>query len=82
MSTITTMSVEDLKELRNYHSQQHKECPLHNVATLLFKYEGTGATDGDLMKALDKKYDALLDKLALEALEKQMGDAEWKRWDI
>ena len=38
------------------------------------------ATDGELFNALDKKYDALLDKLALEALEKQMGEAEWKRY--
>ena len=45
---------------------------VENVATVLLEYDGTG-TDQDLVKALDQKYDALKDKLLLEALKKQLG---------
>ena len=41
------------------------------MATVALRYDG-GGTDDELMKALDKKYDALKDKLLLEALKKQM----------
>lgn len=45
---------------------------LENVATVLLEYDGTGS-DQELINALDKKYDALKDKLLLEALKKQLG---------
>lgn len=45
---------------------------LANVAEIVFKYEGKGE-DTEILKLLDKKYDALMDKLMLEALEKQLG---------
>ena len=45
---------------------------VENVATVLLEYDGTGS-DQELVKALDQKYDALKDKLLLEALKKQLG---------
>ena len=39
---------------------------------MLLEYDGTGS-DQELIKALDQKYDALKDKLLLEALKKQLG---------
>lgn len=40
--------------------------------------EATKKTDAnDLIDALETKYDALKDKLILDALEKQMGDLQW-----
>ena len=39
---------------------------------MLLEYDGTGS-DQELVKALDQKYDALKDKLLLEALKKQLG---------
>lgn len=39
---------------------------------MLLEYDGKGS-DQDLIKALDQKYDALKDKLLLEALQKQLG---------
>lgn len=36
------------------------------------------ADDGELVQALEDKYDALRDKLIADALMKQVGEAEWK----
>ena len=44
------------------------------MAVVLLEYDGTGS-DQELISALDKKYDALKDKLLLEALKKQLGNA-------
>ena len=57
--------------LRKKQIQAWKECWYENVATVVLRYEGRG-TDDELLQALDKKYDALKDKLLLEALKKQM----------
>ncbi|RMX39987.1 hypothetical protein pdam_00022972 [Pocillopora damicornis] len=46
------------------------------TVNFLLEYDGTGS-DKDLISALDQKYDALKDKLLLEAIKKQLGDAEW-----
>ena len=39
---------------------------------MIFKNDAN-VDDEELVKALDKKYDTLLDKLALDALKKQLG---------
>ena len=62
----------DLAALKHKQEQERKDGVVENVATVLLDYDGTG-TDQDLIKALDQKYDALKDKLLLEALKKQLG---------
>lgn len=46
---------------------------------MLLGTEENASQEDELLKALEDKYDALRDKLLLEALEKQMGAAEWAR---
>lgn len=66
----------ELAALKQKQEQERQDGVVENVATVLLEYDGTGS-DQDLINALDKKYDALKDKLLLEALKKQLGDAEW-----
>jgi len=70
----------ELSELRQKHTQARQDGVAENVATVLLRYEGPG-TDDQILKALDNKYDALKDKLLLEALKKQLGmyggDQQW-----
>ncbi len=56
------------------NSRKYEE--LSNVAEVIFAYEGK-SSDNEIMKALDKKYDALMDKLILEGLQKQLGKWNW-----
>lgn len=65
-------SQEELSALKQKQEQERKDEVLENVATVLLEYDGTGS-DQELVKALDQKYDALKDKLLLEALKKQLG---------
>ena len=58
--------------LRQRELEARKYEEMTNVAAVIFKFEGEG-TDDQLVKALDKKYDALMDKLLLESLQKQLG---------
>ena len=62
----------ELSALKQKQEQERKDGVLQNVATVLLEYDGTGS-DQELVKALDQKYDALKDKLLLEALKKQLG---------
>ena len=62
----------ELAALKQKQEQERKTEVLENVATVLLEYDGTGS-DQDLVSALDQKYDALKDKLLLEALKKQLG---------
>lgn len=62
----------ELSALKQKQEQERKDEVLENVATVLLEYDGTGS-DKELVKALDQKYDALKDKLLLEALKKQLG---------
>ena len=48
-------------------------------ALVLGTGEGPASKEDELIKALEDKYDTLRDKLLLEALEKQLGAAEWSR---
>ncbi|EDO46860.1 predicted protein, partial [Nematostella vectensis] len=69
----------DLRRVRDEEVQAIEEEWLDCLsAVILGTEEGRGQED-ELLKALEDKYDALRDKLLLEALEKQMGAAEWAR---
>ena len=63
---------EELSAMKEKHEQERKDEVVENVATVLLEYDGTGS-DKDLISALDQKYDALKDKLLLEAIKKQLG---------
>jgi len=76
MNQLQEKNQAELAALKQKQEQERKDGVVENVATVLLEYDGTG-TDQDLVKALDQKYDALKDKLLLEALKKQLGDAEW-----
>lgn len=71
-------SQEELSALKQKQEQERKDEVLENVATVLLEYDGTGS-DQELVKALDQKYDALKDKLLLEALKKQLGTSTGDR---
>lgn len=61
--------------MKQEQEQERRDGVVENVATVLLEYDGTGK-DQDLIKALDEKYDALKDKLLLEALKKQLGNVD------
>lgn len=63
---------EELSAMKEKYEQERKDEVVENVATVLLEYDGTGS-DNDLISALDQKYDALKDKLLLEAIKKQLG---------
>lgn len=71
-SSSALQSQEELSALKQKQEQERKDEVVENVATVLLEYDGTGS-DQELVKALDQKYDALKDKLLLEALKKQLG---------
>ncbi|GFN88861.1 trichohyalin-like [Plakobranchus ocellatus] len=76
-----------------HNQKQRLSSPGHdNLATVLLEFstEGEGqkghGEDEDLdegekkvVQALEKKYDAMKDKLLMEALMREMGEAEWSR---
>ena len=73
------MVSQDIHELFRLRQQEHtswQEELLDGISAVLLGTEENVQED-ELLKALEDKYDALRDKLLLEALEKQMGAAEW-----
>lgn len=70
--SFASQSQAELSALKQKQEQERKDQVVENVATVLLEYDGTGS-DQELVKALDQKYDALKDKLLLEALKKQLG---------
>lgn len=52
---------------------------MDGISAVLLGTEVNVSQEDELLKALEDKYDALRDKLLLEALEKQMGAADWAR---
>ena len=73
---------QDVQELFRLLQQEHtswQEELLDGIAAVLLGTEDNVAQEDELLKALEEKYEALRDKLLLEALEKQMGAAEWAR---
>ena len=65
--------------LRQQEHASWQEELLDGISAVLLGTEENGSQEDELLKALEEKYDALRDKLLLEALEKQMGAAEWAR---
>ena len=64
---------EELVQLRTRQINARKYEEVSNVAEVVFSYEGAG-TDKEIVNALDKKYDALMDKLILDSLKNQLGN--------
>eukprot|EP00057_Strongylocentrotus_purpuratus_P011445 XP_011665919.1 PREDICTED: trichohyalin isoform X2 [Strongylocentrotus purpuratus] len=76
MATIFTMNEEQLSRLRmdqiwSRHNEQGS-----NALVVLTQYEGVGDEDS-LLKALDKKYDTLREKILKAALIKRVGEEKW-----
>ncbi|XP_041457735.1 trichohyalin-like isoform X3 [Lytechinus variegatus] len=76
MATIFTMNEEQLSRLRmdqiwSRHNEQGS-----NALIVLTQYEGVGDEDS-LLKALDKKYDTLREKILKAALIKKVGEEKW-----
>jgi hypothetical protein len=65
-------SKEELAAMRVKEIQAYKSEHMENVAAVLLCYDGLGSND-EILQALENKYDALRDKLLLEALRKQLG---------
>ncbi|XP_055958286.1 putative autophagy-related protein 11 [Patella vulgata] len=73
-------SSEDLTWLANQltSDQHNKRC--NNVATIVFStYAIRESTEDELLTALEGKYDALRDKLIVEALINQYGELDWSK---
>ena len=73
---------QDIQELFRLRQQEHtswQEELLDGISAVLLGTEENVSQEDELLKALEDKYDALRDKLLLEALEKQLGAAEWAK---
>ena len=73
---------QDMQELFRLRQEEHlswQEERLDGISAVLLGTQETASQEDELLKALEDKYDALRDKLLLEALEKQLGTAEWAR---
>ena len=73
-----------LKQLQSVHMMACQERWYDNLAVCVLGLKRNQArpsaeesAEEELVEALEKKYDALKDKLIAEALMKQMGDAQW-----
>ncbi|XP_070559138.1 trichohyalin-like isoform X2 [Ptychodera flava] len=77
-ATLVDKEEDDLSAMRHKQIMMRKSQFCDNILEVFTRYEGAGSED-ELLKALDDKYDALRDQLLLEALKKQMSDAEWQR---
>ncbi|XP_053377355.1 trichohyalin-like isoform X2 [Mercenaria mercenaria] len=84
----------DLKGLQQLHravTMLNKDSSCDNIAAVLLgdrsrsedeseeEEESGETTDASVVKALEEKYDAMKDKLLMEALIKEHGEAEWNR---
>ncbi len=73
---------QDIQELFRLRQQEHtawQEELFDGISAVLLGTEENVSQEDELLKALEDKYDVLRDKLLLEALEKQMGAAEWAK---
>ncbi|XP_071961658.1 uncharacterized protein [Antedon mediterranea] len=75
---LENMNEEEMSRLRYEEITKRKHHVGHNILAVFTEYEGIGDED-ELLKALDKKYDTLRDKLLLESLKKQAGEGEWAK---
>ena len=74
--------LQDIQELSRLRLQEHtswQEETLDGLSAILLGAEDNAFQEDELLKALEDKYDTLRDKLLLEALEKQVGAADWAR---
>lgn len=74
--------LQDIQELSRLRVQEHtawQEEVLDGLSAILLGAEDNAFQEDELLKALEDKYDTLRDKLLLEALEKQVGAADWAR---
>ncbi|XP_071784125.1 uncharacterized protein [Asterias amurensis] len=78
LSGLVEMSEEELSKLRLKQVWEAKANIGKNLLLVFTQYEGA-AEDDDILKALDKKYDTLKDKLLVDVLRNQLGEAEWAR---
>ena len=62
-----------MQGLRNILAKDRKTKKYQNIATVIFRNDAN-VDEEELVKALDKKYHTLLDKLALDTLKKQLGE--------
>ena len=70
----------ELVELQKVEIEAVTNGSLQNVMTVLTRAEPSGSADeGQLLQALQDKYDALQDKLLTDSLIKQVGEAEWNK---
>ncbi|XP_047146715.1 trichohyalin isoform X1 [Hydra vulgaris] len=76
LNSLPNKSFYDLLILRNKYIEEQNQCTASNISKVIFTLIG-GEKEEELLKAVDKKYDILMDKLTLEALQKQMGNAAW-----
>ena len=73
---------QDKQDLEHMSTREVKACEeewFDNIAAIIFGIKDISNEEEELIKALDDKYDAVRDKLLLEALMKQMGEAEWAK---
>ena len=78
----TLLLRQDSQELLRIKQQQLQACGeewVDNISAVLLGTEDVTSQEDELVKALEDKYDTLRDKLLLEALMKQYGEAEWAR---
>ncbi|XP_066283910.1 trichohyalin-like isoform X2 [Branchiostoma lanceolatum] len=82
LQDLATKTIATLKQVKmvQYRARADRWCD--NVAAVLLtggrpKSPEEGGSEGELVKALEDKYDALRDKLIMQALIDTMGEAEW-----
>ncbi|KAJ8047726.1 hypothetical protein HOLleu_06793 [Holothuria leucospilota] len=78
---LESKAVNTLKQLKQvqYIARANAWCDNVAATVLETKSDEDNVTEEKLVKALEGKYDALRDKLLLEALMKQIGAEEWAR---
>merc|ERR1712048_1206746 len=78
MEKLANCPPDQQKALYEKEYEELKSQKLSAICHIVFKHD-EGVSEDQLVNALDMKYDAVLDKLALDALQKQMSDADWAK---
>ncbi|XP_074646022.1 uncharacterized protein LOC141902273 [Tubulanus polymorphus] len=81
IDSLLSTSKENLIELQKSLIQERKSPKLDGIATVVFHtiIDDNLTEEEAIARAVTGKYDALKEKLLIEALMKQHGEAEWKR---
>ncbi|EDV29717.1 uncharacterized protein TRIADDRAFT_52404 [Trichoplax adhaerens] len=80
LTDVAEKSNQELIDIRNEFLSARQEDLLDNVSSLVLKTDVVRTKEEvELVKALEEKYDMLKEKLILDALKTQMGDAEWAK---